>query len=425
MDLSSKVFTSILADRAYELLEQHGTKAQFGGTPKVGCQDGQFTLKTLLHLRHQHDLHSHIIYVDLVKAYDTVNHELLLEILAKYVAPPEYINVICRLYANLKVIIRIGSEKEEIPQTVGVRQGDPMSPVLFLFVMSAFSEALDVAWSDANIERVTFRKVNDDSLITNGQLISHSPKTLNKGVCFEVKEVYFVDDGAFVCPDRESVEAAVPVINQALRLFDLQMHLGRTDDNGVEIPSKTECIFYPKPGFLDHKQIMETFDESQSNVLALKPKKETEEAKVKRRTAAYWTSEETKRIDVPGFGFVDYTTVFKYLGTLTHFDLKDDKDVRERCKKAWCIMGKMKHVWDCPHIEMKTKYLYFIAMPIGLLLWGCETWALRKDLEKKLSSFQHRAIRRILGILMPEVREDRIGNETVRENSSKYLMSET
>jgi hypothetical protein len=84
----------------------------------------------------------------------------------------------------------------------------------------------------------------------------------------------------------------------------------------------------------------------------------------------YITSNETKRIDVPGFGFVDYTPVFKYLGTLTHFDLKDDKDVAERCKKAWCIMGSMKDIWDCPYIEMKTKYLYFIAMPIGLLLLG-------------------------------------------------------
>ena len=166
-------------------------------------------------------------------------------------------------------------------------------------------------------------------------------------------------------------------------------NLGQIDINGEETPSKTECIFYPKPGFLDHEQIMEPVDESKTDTLGLKPKKETEEAKAKRRTAEYLASDETKRIHAPGYGFVDYTTVFKYLGTLTHFDLKDDKDISERCKKAWCMMGKMKHVWDCYHIELKTKYLYFIVMPIGLLLWGCETWALRKDLERKLSSFQH------------------------------------
>ena len=261
--------------------------------------------------------------------------------------------------------------------------------------------------------------MNYDDFATNGQLISHLPRTFAKGTCFKAKEVYFVDDGDFVCPDREVTEEATPVINQALRLFDLQMHLGQITESGEEIPSKTECVFYAKPGFLDHAQIMEPVDESQMSAIMLKPKRETEESKAERRAAAYITSDQTKRIDVSGFGFVDYTPVFKYLGTLTHFDLKDDKDVAERCKKAWCIMGSMKHIWDCPCIEMKTKYLYFIAMPIGLLMWGCATWALRKDLEKKLSSFQHRVIRRILGISMLDVKEDRIRNETVRERFFK------
>ena len=131
MDVASKVFTSILADRAYKLLERYGTKSQFGGTPKVGCQDRQFTLKTPLHLRHQHNLHSHVIYIDLVKAYNTVNHELLFEILAKYGAPPEFVNFTSRLYSNLIVKIQIGSKREEIPQTVGVRQGEILCPGYF------------------------------------------------------------------------------------------------------------------------------------------------------------------------------------------------------------------------------------------------------------------------------------------------------
>jgi hypothetical protein len=50
------------------------------------------------------------------------------------------------------------------------------------------------------------------------------------------------------------------------------MHLGQITENGEEISSKTECVFYAKPGFLDHKQIMEPIDESQANALALKPK---------------------------------------------------------------------------------------------------------------------------------------------------------
>jgi len=51
MDVVSKVFSCILNDRLYNLLNKHGVKTQFGATPNVGCQDGSFTLKSLLHLR--------------------------------------------------------------------------------------------------------------------------------------------------------------------------------------------------------------------------------------------------------------------------------------------------------------------------------------------------------------------------------------
>jgi hypothetical protein len=73
MDVLSKIFSSILAERAFKLLAKHGIKQQFGGTPLVGCADGLFTLKTLLHLRRQHNLPSYVMFVDPVKAHDTVN----------------------------------------------------------------------------------------------------------------------------------------------------------------------------------------------------------------------------------------------------------------------------------------------------------------------------------------------------------------
>ena len=82
------------------------------------------------------------MFVDLVKAYDTINHEMLVKILQQYGAPKKFTNVIERYYSNLKVKLQIGNEKQEIPQTVGVRQGDPLSPVLFLFIISAVSEVL-------------------------------------------------------------------------------------------------------------------------------------------------------------------------------------------------------------------------------------------------------------------------------------------
>jgi hypothetical protein len=81
MDMCSKVYSSIMTARAFKLLDKHGTRFQFGGTPELGCRDGLFTLKALLNARWNHDVASYVGFVDLVKAYDTANHDLLLRIL--------------------------------------------------------------------------------------------------------------------------------------------------------------------------------------------------------------------------------------------------------------------------------------------------------------------------------------------------------
>ena len=88
MDICSKVFSSIMTARAFQLLDKHGTRFQFGGTPQLGCRDGLFTLKALLNARQNHDLATYVGFVYLVKAYNTANHKLLLRILEQNRAPP-------------------------------------------------------------------------------------------------------------------------------------------------------------------------------------------------------------------------------------------------------------------------------------------------------------------------------------------------
>jgi hypothetical protein len=89
MDVCSKIFLSVMNGQAFCLLGLHGTKFQFGGTPGLGCQDGLFTLKTLINAHKNHHLPSFVALVDLVKAYDTTNHDLLLCILEKIWRPPK------------------------------------------------------------------------------------------------------------------------------------------------------------------------------------------------------------------------------------------------------------------------------------------------------------------------------------------------
>lgn len=81
MGICSKIFSSIMNRCTFRLLNENGTRFQFGGTPELGCHDRLFVLKTLLTMQKNHSLPSYVAFVDLVKAYDTAKHSLLLEIL--------------------------------------------------------------------------------------------------------------------------------------------------------------------------------------------------------------------------------------------------------------------------------------------------------------------------------------------------------
>ena len=86
MDMGSKILSSILCTR-FKIINKHGVKYQFGSTLGVGCQDGSFNINNILHLRHNHNLPNWVLFTDLVKAFDTSNHELIDKLLEKYGCP--------------------------------------------------------------------------------------------------------------------------------------------------------------------------------------------------------------------------------------------------------------------------------------------------------------------------------------------------
>ena len=82
------------------------------------------------------------------------------------------------MYTGLKVVLKIDKEIHEICQSVGVRQGDNMAPVLFLFLMSAAAETLEVEWKQCNIGILTVVHTPDDD-ITTGKVRGHTPRMYN------------------------------------------------------------------------------------------------------------------------------------------------------------------------------------------------------------------------------------------------------
>ena len=86
----------------------------------------------MLTLQKHHNLLLYVGFVDLVKAYDTVNHALLFDILKRYGSPPEFVNKVKHIYLDLVVVLKIKTETVELPQSVEVRQGENMASVISL-----------------------------------------------------------------------------------------------------------------------------------------------------------------------------------------------------------------------------------------------------------------------------------------------------
>ena len=85
-----------------------------------------------------------------------------------------------------------------------------------------------------------------------------------------------------------------------------------------------------------------------------------------REDSIYEQLAETQKVEVDD-GYVEFTKHFLYLGSYFSYCPKDDFDISQRIKQACMNMGALKNIWDDPNIDLHSKYLFFLAMPINQL----------------------------------------------------------
>jgi len=229
---TAKIISSIIARCLLKHFESLGPSNQFG---QVGCQEALHASKTYLTLQCQHGLDSHILFINLVKAFDTINHNMMWAILSKYGLPDEIINVIKKLYENCQVQFTADGKTRDVKYTIGVQQGNNMVPPLFIYIMQAAMETL--AKLDASRRKPELRFFPKQK----GRLTNQVTKTVQGTESFEMMGVLFIDDTAIICKTREDIKKISQLILDHLTKFSLQMHT-RTRNN----KSKMEAMYFPE-----------------------------------------------------------------------------------------------------------------------------------------------------------------------------------
>ncbi|KAK3515281.1 hypothetical protein QTP70_013483 [Hemibagrus guttatus] len=111
-----------------------------GGTGGRGTLDQLYTLHRVLEGSWEFAQPVHMCFVDLEKAFDRVPRDILWEVLWEYGVRGPLLRAVQSLYNRSRSLVRIASCKSNLfPVHVGLRQGCPLSPVLFIVFMDRIS----------------------------------------------------------------------------------------------------------------------------------------------------------------------------------------------------------------------------------------------------------------------------------------------
>ncbi|KAK3533963.1 hypothetical protein QTP70_034997 [Hemibagrus guttatus] len=140
LSLPGKVYSRVLERRVRPLVEPRIQEEQCSFRSSRGTLDQLYTLHRVLEGSWEFAQPVHMCFVDLEKAFDRVPRGILWEVLWEYGVWGPLLRAVRSLYNRSRSLVRIASCKSDLfPVHVGLRQGCPLSPVLFIVFMDRIS----------------------------------------------------------------------------------------------------------------------------------------------------------------------------------------------------------------------------------------------------------------------------------------------
>jgi len=155
LNVDYKWFTKVLTNRLVPVTKRIIGKNQTGFIKGKNILEGVVVLHEVLHELHKSKARSLVLKIDFEKVYDRVRWDFLEKVMADKGFPSKWIEWVMSNVKGGKVCINVNGERSGYFKTFrGLRQGDPLSPLLFNIVADALGVLLQTAISKGHLSGV-------------------------------------------------------------------------------------------------------------------------------------------------------------------------------------------------------------------------------------------------------------------------------
>ena len=231
LSVAGKVLAEIMLSRLLEhVVDFVLPESQCGIRRGRSTIDMIFVARQLQEKCHEQHQDLCMAFVDLTKAFDTVNRDLLWNILRKFDYPPTFIDTLQRLNTGMYAhVFMAGSQFSSFPVEVGVKQDCVLAPIIFNLLLVAMTLVSHRDLQSSDCVGIEFRL---DGGLFNLRCLQAKTKTSSA----MISTLQHADDAAFPSLTADGLQRSLDVMSESYLRAGLVINTTKTEILSTSTP---------------------------------------------------------------------------------------------------------------------------------------------------------------------------------------------